>query len=388
MTLTRYLHASDIHGLARLSVDGVAGTSRLVEQLHASIAGVAPPLGRGRDSSTRGITGLVYRTIRGVNSTVGATVDAVASPVLARLPRQKPSVEREHWLATLNGVLGDHLAASANPLAIPMSFRLDGEGLILQPSALSERVVEPSGKLLIAVHGLCLNDLRWQPSGESGARRDGLPARLGRALDHTPLYLHYNSGRRLADNGAEFARLLEALVASWPVEVESITVLAHSMGGLVTRHALDCGIDAGHAWTQSLDRIVYLGTPHHGAPLERAGHRFESVLGISPYSAPFTKVGAMRSAGIIDLRHGSLPVVNRGVEEFAIAATARNRASSLPGGFNSDGLVPIDSALGRHPDPARDLKIPESRCRVVPGIGHLGLMHHPTVYRSLRRWLR
>ena len=197
-------------------------------------------------------------------------------------PGSKPSVEREHWLATLNGVLGDHLAASANPLAIPMSLRLGGEALVLQPAALAERLAEPSGKLLIAVHGLCLNDLRWQPTGESDARRDGLPARLGRALDHTPLYLHYNSGRRLADNGAEFARLLEALVASWPVEVESITVLAHSMGGLVTRHALDCGIDAGHAWTQSLDRIVYLGTPHHGAPLERAGHRFESFWASAP----------------------------------------------------------------------------------------------------------
>jgi len=76
------------------------------------------------------------------------------------------------------------------------------------------------------------------------------------------------------------------------------------------------------------------------------------------------------------------------VEEFAIAATARTSAGRLLGGLLGDELVPVDSALGRHPDPERALAIPDDRCRIVEGSGHFGLLYHPEVYRSLRRWLR
>ncbi|WP_376694653.1 lipase family alpha/beta hydrolase [Wenzhouxiangella sp. EGI_FJ10305] len=388
MTPYRHLYASDFHGLARLAVDGVAGTSHLVEHLHATIARAALPLGPPVQARSRGITGLVYRSVRGVNAAVGASINAVASPLVARQPRAGASGIREHWLAVLNGVLGDHLDASDNPLAIPMSFRLGGEPLVLEQSALAEHIEGPTGRLLIAIHGLCMNDLHWERAGQNGERRPGLPARLGSALGYTPLYLHYNSGRRVRENGNDFAALLEALVERWPVPVESITILAHSMGGLVTRSALDHGMDQDLRWPGSLDRVVYLGTPHHGAPLERAGHRFESLLGMSPYSAPFMRLGGIRSAGITDLRHGGLAVLDAGVEEYAIAATARTRASGLAGGFLGDELVPVDSALGRHPDPEQALKIPEEHRRIVTGAGHWGLLHHPEVYRSLRRWLR
>ncbi|RFF28610.1 MULTISPECIES: alpha/beta hydrolase [unclassified Wenzhouxiangella] len=388
MTPYRYLYASDFHGLARLAVDGVAGTSHLVEHLHATIARTAFPVGPPARERSRGISGMVYRSIRGINAAVGVSIDAIASPFVARQTKTGASGTREHWIAVLNGVLGDHLATSDNPLAIPMSFRLGGESLALERPALAERIEAPTGKLLIAVHGLCMNDLHWETAGENGERRPGVPARLSSALGYTPLYLHYNSGRRVSENGNDFATLLEALVETWPVPVESITILGHSMGGLVARSALDRGLRQGLRWPGSLERMVYLGTPHHGAPLERAGHRFESLLGMSPYSAPFKRLGGIRSAGIIDLRHGGLPVSSAGVEEFAIAATARTRAGGLTGGFLGDELVPLDSALGQHPDPAQALDIPEDRRRILTGAGHWALMHHPEVYRSLRRWLR
>ncbi|WP_376694467.1 alpha/beta hydrolase [Wenzhouxiangella sp. EGI_FJ10409] len=381
MTPTPYLHASDLHGLARLAIDGVAGTSELVEQLHGTIARVAMPLGPPVVAGTRGITGLVYRSLRAVNGAVGTSINAVAGPLVARMPPPSISPGREHWLAIVNGVLGDHLADTENPLAIPMTFRYGGDALVLEPTALADRIASPSGKLLIAAHGLCMNDLHW-----GGA--EGIPERLGRALGYTPLYLHYNSGRAIADNGLELAQRIETLVEQWPVPVTDIVIIGHSMGGLVARCALDTGISTQQAWAASVSRIAYLGTPHHGAPMERVGHRFESLLGMSPYSAPFTRLGGMRSAGIIDLRHGRLPASEAEVDEFAIAATARTRAGRLLGGMLGDELVPVDSALGRHPDPQRALPFPDERCLVVADAGHLGLLHHPEVYRCLRRWLR
>lgn len=385
MTPVRHLHASDLHGLARLAVDGVAGTSHLVEQLHSTIAGTAVPLGPPARSGTRGITGLVYRSVRGINALVGASIDRAASPIVARLPRPGPSEVREHWLAVVNGVLGDHLAASSNPLAIDMSFRLGGEPLILEHGALAGRIEAPSGRLLIAAHGLCMNDLHWHPSD--------LPGRLGRRLGLTPVNLHYNSGRSIDDNGRAFAGLLESLVASWPVAVSEIVIVGHSMGGLLARSAYAHGLLRGDRWPALLRAMAFLGTPHHGSPVERAGHAVDRFLGTSPYSAPFVQLGAMRSAGITDLRHGmptgGLPGENLGkVQCFALAATARGRFGRLSGERYGDGLVPVDSALGRHADPERDLAIPETNRRVIAGAGHLGLIHHPDTLRQLGRWLR
>ena len=62
-------------------------------------------------------------------------------------------------LAALNGVLGDYLAASDNPLTIPMQLRRNGEALELETHALATAFPQPSGKILLLAHGLCLNDL-------------------------------------------------------------------------------------------------------------------------------------------------------------------------------------------------------------------------------------
>lgn len=376
----RFLTPADLHGLARLAGDGVNGTSRLVEQLHHTISSVAPPLGKSVDGPSRGITGLVYRSIRGINAVVGTSIDIVASRLMAEVSVTEPTASREHWLAVLNGIVGDHLAASSNPLAIPMRFRHQGRALLLERDQLAEAFARPSNRLLITAHGLCMNDLHW---GDSG-----MPQRLGRALGFTPLHLHYNSGRAIADNGRELAGLLETLVEQWPVPVDEIVIMGHSMGGLVARSALAEGKSSSHAWVAALSRMAFLGTPHHGAPLERLGHRFETVLAWSPYSAPFTRLGRIRSAGITDLRHGGLPTPGAEVELFVVAATARTRIGAVLGAAAGDGLVPVDSALGHHDDPERALAVPESNRLVVAGAGHLGLLGHPAVYRGLRCWLR
>lgn len=381
MKPARYLQAADLQGLAQLAGDGVAGTGRLVEHLHLTITSLAAPFGETVSGRTRGITGLVYRSIHGVNSIVGASLNAAATRFLPRPSDEEISAARERWLAALNGVLGDHLEASGNRLAIPLRFRHRGQALDLRREDLSRAFPQPSRRLLVAVHGLCMNDLDWGGSS-------GMPERLGKALGFTPLHVHYNSGRAIANNGRELAESLEALVGQWPLPVEEIVIIGHSMGGLVAGSALEQAGSAGHGWARALSRIAFLGTPHHGAPMERLGHRFESILGLSPYTAPFTRLGRIRSAGIVDLRHGGMPRPERNVALFAVASTARSRAGRLIGGGLGDGLVPIDSALGRHADPRRELGIPAENTRIVAGAGHLGLLHHPDVYRSLRRWLR
>jgi len=398
------LQAADLHGLSRLAIRGVTETTGLVEHMHYTIARISAPIGRipaGRipTGRTRGITGLVYRSIHGVTGLVGGSLDLVFRQ-LSPEPAQAPaSARRDKLVAILNGIIGDHLAATANPLAVPMRLRHHGRPLSPESGELTEVIEKPSNRLLITLHGLCMSDHCWTP--QTGEAAIDIPTALASGTDHTRLDLHYNSGRSIAANGRELAALLDQLVAHWPVPVEQITLLGHSMGGLVSRSACHYGVQAGHRWPAQLRRMIFLGTPHHGSPLERAGHGLERVLGISPYSAPFNRLGRIRSAGIIDLRHGRIvdpddiadsqtirPSMPGHVDLYAIAAATAKRADTRIAHRFGDGLVPIDSALGRHPDPDRHLPIPLEHQHTLPATTHTGLLHHPQVLETLQRWAR
>ena len=406
MTRRPPLRNSDLRGAARLATDATAGLTDLVEAMHERIARI-PGLGtQSLDGRTGGITGLVYKTIRGVTRVVGGSIEALLrllTPALAVEPSgDGPQPEREAIIAALNGVLGDYLAASANPLAIAMAFRHDGQALELDPSALTARLPGAGGQLLVMLHGLCMNDLQWAREGHDHG------AALSRELGFTRVYLHYNSGLHVSINGHALAQQLERLLDAWPVPVERFVLLGHSMGGLLARSALHYGAQGGQRWPAKVSDLVCLGTPHHGAPLERAGNWVDLVLGATPYAAPFARLGKVRSAGITDLRHGNLvdedwvgrdrfargadrrqhlPLPD-GVRCFAAAATTGQESGDLKDRLLGDGLVPLDSALGRHKNPARTLAFPEHRQWIGYGMNHLELLNRPEVFAQLQQWLQ
>jgi hypothetical protein len=392
----------DLLGAGRLAVDATTGLSEVVEGMHHAIARVPGLRGAPGQGRTRGITGLVYRSIRGVARGVGLGVDALLPAPAGTRPPRASSARRDATLAALNGVVGDHLVATGNPLAIAMRLIHEGRPLSLDRKALRADLPRPGGRLLVMVHGLCVGHRQWTRLGHDHG------AALGRDLGYTVLYLDYNSGLHVSENGRALAEQLEALVGEWPVRVEELAVVAHSMGGLVARSACHHATTAGHRWPRRLRALVFLGTPHHGSPLERAGSWVDAMSGWSRYTAPLGRLGRLRSAGITDLRHGSLldadwkgrdrfewrrdgrtPVpLPDGVRCHAVAATTapapRGAGRRLPG----DGLVPLDSALGRHRKPGWTLAFPASRLWVGHGMSHFDLLSHPEVYRRIRGWLR
>jgi pimeloyl-ACP methyl ester carboxylesterase len=304
-------------------------------------------------------------------------------------------------LSALNGVLGDHLKVSANPLAIPMQFRCNGVAFEVSRASITAALPHATGKILLLVHGLCMSDLQWRRNGHDHG------AALAQGSGFSPVYLRYNSGLHVSENGRELAAQLDALVREWPVPVEEIIILGHSMGGLVTRSACHYAELAGYGWRTKLAKIFFLGTPHHGAPLERGGHWLDVVLDASPYTTAFARLGKMRSAGITDLRHGSmldadwkehdrfarahhdplalpLPV---GVACYALAAVIAKKASPLAERLLGDGLVPLASALGQHEDAALRPGFPTSHQWIGYGMHHLDLLDRREVLARLRAWL-
>jgi hypothetical protein len=395
-------HIADFRGVTSLAVDATAGLTELVEAIQVNIARMPAKLGGPVvEGAVNGIAWLVYRSIHGVTRAVGGGIDLVLAGLVPMSGETDSSAAREAALAVLNGVLGDYLIETGNPLAIRMRWRRDGAPLPLTREGLAMAFPRPSPKIVVLVHGLCMNDLQWA----RGAHDHG--AALARSLGYTPVYLHYNSGQHISTNGRALTAMLDALVAAWPVPVAELAIVAHSMGGLVARSAHHYGTIAGHAWQRHLRKIVFLGTPHHGTALERGGHRLHRLFDQTPYTAPFARLGKIRSAGITDLRHGSLvdedwegrdrfahgedarrPVpLPDGVDCFAIGAMIGRSPRDLRGRLLGDGLVPLASALGRHRDPQFTLAFPDAHQWIACDTGHFDLLGRPHVYERIHAWL-
>jgi pimeloyl-ACP methyl ester carboxylesterase len=392
---------SDLRGAARLATDATTGLTDLVEAMHERIARIPVVSTPVLDGRTGGITGLVYKTIRGVTRVVGGSIEALLGLLSPALGSDHSIPERDALIAALNGVLGDYLAATANPLAIPMALRRNGRALTVDAAALAKSLPDAGGRVLVMIHGLCMSDVQWSRAGHDHG------AALARDLGFTPVYLHYNSGLHVSINGHALAQQLEQLIDQWPQPVERLVLVGHSMGGLLARSAFHYAMQAAHRWPRHLSDMVFLGTPHHGAALERAGHWVDIVLGATPYTAPFARLGKLRSAGITDLRHGNLldedwvgrdrfargadrrqhvPLPS-GVGCYTVAASIGQQAGDLTNRLLGDGLVPLDSALGQHRDRARCLAFAPQRQWIGYGMGHLDLLGNPEVYAQLLRWL-
>lgn len=366
-------HLDDVRGATRLVVEAATGVTDAVEAMHRTIQRRPGPLADYEAGRTRGITGLVYRAVRGGLDVTGRGLDAALGALTALAPEGESSPPRDALLAAINGVYGDYLVATGNELALDMQLRAqDGRPI---------EAATPAANVVVLAHGLCMGDTQWERNGHHHGR--GLAAQLG----VTPLYLRYNSGLPVADNGRAFAEQLEGALRAWPVEIERLALLGFSMGGLVSRSAWYYARESGMDWPTRLDRYVSLGTPHLGATLAKGGHLVDQLAQMSPYAVPLGRLAQRRSAGLHDLRHGAivddpdqLVGLPEGVQCFAAAGRLR---AEMPG----DGLVPVASALGRSRHPERSLSFPDAQTYVAEATSHLDLLGHGGVFERLCEWL-
>ncbi len=300
-----------------------------------------------------------------------------------------------HYLiGVLNGVLGDYLLSRHNPLALPMVL-YDHYGVLQQGDL--------SGRVVIFVHGLCMNHQDWSHRSYGGIGEKLLAQRD----NNTMLYLNYNTGRRISANGRSLANLLQELVRNHP-RITSLDLIGHSMGGLVVRSALFYGKQNMYPWLHMLENMVCLGSPHHGAVLERFGFSLQEKFGRFPVMKLLSHLVNIRSNGILDLRYGSVrdddwehndirigliddnrkpaPLPSH-INTFLVAGTLEfENKKNLPLKIIGDYLVSIKSALGEHPNPRFQLKLPESNKAVFYGLNHFEIQYHPSVAEQVARW--
>jgi pimeloyl-ACP methyl ester carboxylesterase len=386
-----------LQGASGLTFDAITGITNAVEGMHRTIAGTALP----QSNQPHGmIAASVYSTIRAVNGVLREGIDRSlnALPSIGKIPIEGKAEIRT--TAALNGVFGDHLEASGNPLATPMTLMTPQHPLSLDSEALAQALPEASPHLVVLVHGLSLSELGWSRKGASS-----VGCRLEDELACTSLYLRYNSGRHISTNGREFAQQLQQLCDAWPVPVQSLSLIGHSMGGLVIRSACCYAQREQSSWLQHLQRVACLGSPHHGSPLEKAGHALDVLMQKIPYTAPLA-FARHRSAGIKDLRHGDIldedwqghdldqprPAPHKVVPllpdvdyYFAAASLGKHQQDPL-GHLLGDLLVRSGSAMGSHGNELRRLNIKAENCRVFHEKNHFDLIDDQQVQQQVVDW--
>jgi hypothetical protein len=300
----------------------------------------------------------------------------------------------EQSLAILNGVIGDHLARTGNGLATALSFVEKGEPLLVDRAHLARALPCATPTAFVFVHGLMCTEQIWR-------MRDGSDygSRLAEDMGVTPLYVRYNSGRAIADNGADLADLLESLASAYPVLLDEIVPVGFSMGGLVVRSACHVAKQKGHRWISLVRRAIYIGTPHHGSPLERAGRLLVRALRTvpDPYTKLVADIGDLRSRGLQNLGEGAIAGSTEALanERHPVPLLPEIRHYLIAGALASDpwlalwfgdALVPVASATADVCADARAVAFPPDHVKIFHTFAHNRLAHDPAVYAQIRTW--
>jgi pimeloyl-ACP methyl ester carboxylesterase len=378
---------NDLKGLSQLSHEGIVGVVDIVEAMHQRIYTLGGLLNQGDVNKTNGLTGFIYNTIRKSTELGIKGINLALAQFKPSTPHVINSHLRHQWVAILNGILGDHLAATDNPLATKMTLTYQGQPVTPQQAA--ELCQAQPGNPLLLLHGLCMNDQLWRHKLHDHGHE------LQQTLGFTPIHVRYNSGLAIHQNGQQLAVILNAFFQALPEDNKPCHVLCHSMGGLLLRSAMSTANQATESqqnkWPTKLGKLVFLGTPHNGAILEKSGHLLEYIISISTYSAPFVKLTGIRSQGIKDLRAGrthenhQFSPLPDDLDVYAIAASSQQQAHALHQKLIGDGLVSISSALGQHPEAEKRLNLSADHQFIVEGVSHMGLLSDPQVFKHLKQ---
>jgi triacylglycerol lipase len=399
-------------GLEALVHDAIDATTELVREGHDSthravlrvtdrIDGIAGPA-RAVDGVVRAGTSGTLASVKLVNRVVQTLLDAAldesvpVSPAPGPLGPVAPDVPpialrsdilgSAPWIAdaalgTVNGAIGHHLAATGNALDLGLTLRHGDRYLDLAaPTALS-------GAVVVLVHGLGATEWCWAfgALAHFGDAAATFGSMLQRDTGASPVFVRYNSGRRIAESGGALAEALERLVAG--SGITRVVLLGHSMGGLVARAACHTASQRGHRWLDAVDLVVSLGTPHQGASLARFGESAAAGLGAVdlPATRILSRVLAGRSAGIRDLEHGTVgepdvavPLLD-GLTYAFLSATVTPDPEHPVAHWLGDLLVQVGSASG----PAHHEIFP-IRVGTFGGVVHHQMQCHPEVYARVR----
>ncbi len=397
---------AELRAAGRLSGAAFAGLTARIGQVHQAVSSRTFAWSWPLSGVTRLVHDSVARSAYLAVGTAGAAVCTAAGTAVSLAGDEGKPVDREPAgsliQAGLNAVAGDRLEADLGALAISMAVRAGGRDVTLTSGQIAAAFPDATSKLAVFLHGLAETDDSWH---RRAADCEPYGLRMKTEFGYTPVFVRYNTGRHVSSSGHDFAELLERLAATWPLRVDEILLVGHSMGGLVIRSACHYGDQASAGWVERVRHVFYLGSPHTGAPLARAAGLLGWALRQAPETRPFAPF-AGGSSSVRDLRYGyvldedwagcgpdcclrdhrtNAPLLT-GANHYAISATITADPGSQLGALVGDLLVQPASAHGRRGG-RQHIPFVIDLSRGLGGMHHFDLLNHPDVWAVIRNLL-
>lgn len=384
------MRSQEVRALGELASEALGGATARIEEMHEGIAErVFSSIGEVAAPVRLIHNGIAHGVHTGVRAALGTAVRTGARAISLTRPREAPSIEQATVarvaIGALNGAFGDRLEHEHSPFAVQMTVRRGGEAVDLSSAdAVRDTFPDATARLAVFLHGLCETEESWS---RGALKHVPYGPRLRVELGYTPVYIRYNSGRHISQNGRQLAQLLDELTSAWPAPPEEIALIGHSMGGLIARSA--CHQAADHAWVEKVRHVFMLSCPHLGATLERAAHAASAAFARLPETRSLATALNVRSSGVKDLRHGYLldeDWLGHDPDELS-----RRMATELPllecasHYFVSASISPNPGGLAR--SRAQRLGFPIDDYCHVGGVDHFQLTNHPAVYEQIRKRL-
>ncbi|NJO90109.1 MAG: hypothetical protein HC831_15050 [Chloroflexia bacterium] len=267
-------------------------------------------------------------------------------------------------------------------------------------------MIKYSGKVILVIHGLMCDESVWLSEPTDKIQRLG--TRTENEEKANVLYIRYNTGLHISENGRKFSNLIQKFVDTYPA-VKELVIFSHSMGGLVTRSAGYYADIQKQEWTKLLKKVFLIGVPNEGSYLAKVAYMtqyFFRKIDISEKDS-IAKFFDVRSNGIKDLSFGYLvdedwqnakdgnekniettkvyPLQN--VDYYLIAGTVadENKRSHIFT-FFGDGLVEKDSALSSL-FTNNNLKSGKVEMKLFVGETHVSLLESEKVFEYVNEKL-
>lgn len=348
----------------------------------------------------------------GITSSIKKIADATAGGIQFVL--DKTNEHKHHVAPVLHGAVG-HKLHEINPnSSIKMSLREDGKDISIRDIHFHEKLKKSNHTVVLFIHGLMSDEILWKCPFRQEV---GIGNHLEKDFPAVILYLRYNTGLHISQNGRTLSNLLQEIINAGNGLVENLIIVSHSMGGLVTRSACYYAEEQNRrththhmetknqTWIDKLTKIFLIGVPHDGSFLEKIGYITTSVLkNIGLLSTNIVaEIADNRSDGIKDLRHGFMvdedwqrkdndalhdvkktevhPLPH--VQYYVIAGALHGDASSPLSIYFGDGLVGKNSASGKVFYSEKNSASENIEFKIFTKVNHISLLYNQEVYHYI-----
>ncbi|MFB5649063.1 esterase/lipase family protein [Leptospira wolffii] len=330
------------------------------------------------------------KTDQGMSKAVEATAKAMHTALLALDDADSVVKKKLFENIPISSIVGESFAGLVTTSEIQASFRLNGKD-VSHEDVLADWKSSGLAKIMICVPGLFCDESLWTKNGETPL------SDIMRNIGYYPVFLRFNPGAHISDNGSRLLRLLHVFLDLPELSGEQVDIVSYSQGGLVFRSALYQARQGEFDLSSRIRKAMFISSPDGGSYIEKAGFWLglgAEVMPVFPLQV-IGFIGNQRSDAMKDLSHGIIREedwkngshLSRYAKDLyfgELDAMDAYQAYSLiaeeEGDWSSwigDGIVEKPSLTLLSEIVYRKKKDPEKRVRLLTGMSHYQIIPSP-----------